>query len=276
MKKCKSPLLSIVIPTFNCDPFIPRLLKNLEMQSEKDVEFIFIDGGSTDNTYQIISSFDDERVSFRLSEKDDGVASALNKGFSQARGKYLTWMNADDEYFDNFSLSHVNNLIRAGSADFVLSNYKLVNYESGKSRVNYAYPVSIDRYSKENNCNIFTGAMFFSSESWVKFGSFDEDVKLAFEYELICFLVKSFVPKMLNKVISVYYLHENALSAKFAAQLSRERDLILVENGFEQKMSITDVLKRVSFEVLRGNALSITQNMIFADKFDARSDDVRG
>ena len=66
-------------------------------------EFIFIDGGSTDNTYQIISSFDDERVSFRLSEKDDGVASALNKGFSQARGKYLTWMNADDEYFDNFS-----------------------------------------------------------------------------------------------------------------------------------------------------------------------------
>ena len=118
--------------------------------------------------------------------------------------------------------------------------------------------------------------MFFSSESWVKFGSFDEDVKLAFEYELICFLVKSFVPKMLNKVISVYYLQENALSAKFAAQLSRERDLILVENGFEQKMSITDVLKRVSFEVLRGNALSITQNMIFADKFDARSDDVRG
>ena len=91
-----SPLFSIVIPNLNQGQFIERALVSLFSQAgELDYEVIVVDGGSTDPSIDIIKKYEN-RLAWWCSERDNGQSDALNKGFTQAKGRFLTWLNADD------------------------------------------------------------------------------------------------------------------------------------------------------------------------------------
>lgn len=91
-----APLLSIVIANFNYGRFLEAAILSVITQDVADkVELIVCDGGSTDNSVEIIKKYS-SRISWWVSEKDKGQSDAFNKGFLHAKGKYLTWLNADD------------------------------------------------------------------------------------------------------------------------------------------------------------------------------------
>lgn len=91
-----APLLSIVIANFNYGRFLETAILSVITQDVADkVELIVCDGGSTDNSVEIIKKYS-SRISWWVSEKDKGQSDAFNKGFLHAKGKYLTWLNADD------------------------------------------------------------------------------------------------------------------------------------------------------------------------------------
>ena len=89
------PLLSIVIANYNYGRFLEEAILSVLSQSCNDYELIIVDGGSTDNSVEIIKKYED-KIAWWVSEKDKGQSDAFNKGFAHARGKYLTWLNADD------------------------------------------------------------------------------------------------------------------------------------------------------------------------------------
>ena len=89
------PLLSIVIANYNYGRFLEEAIQSVLSQSCNDYELIIVDGGSTDNSVEIIKKYED-KIAWWVSEKDKGQSDAFNKGFAHARGKYLTWLNADD------------------------------------------------------------------------------------------------------------------------------------------------------------------------------------
>ncbi len=89
------PLFSIVIPSLNHGRFLEQALVSLFNQGGNDFEVIVVDGGSTDGSVAVIEKFAD-RLAWSCSEPDGGQSAALNKGFAQARGEYLFWLNADD------------------------------------------------------------------------------------------------------------------------------------------------------------------------------------
>lgn len=89
------PLLSIVIANYNYGRFLEEAIQSVLSQSCQDFELIVCDGGSTDNSVEIIKKYAD-RVAWWCSEKDKGQSDAFNKGFSHSRGRFLTWLNADD------------------------------------------------------------------------------------------------------------------------------------------------------------------------------------
>jgi glycosyltransferase involved in cell wall biosynthesis len=93
------PFLSIVIANYNYGRFLETAIRSVVEQDGFDqCELIVVDGGSTDNSVEIIKKYED-KISWWVSEKDKGQSDAFNKGFSRATGKILTWLNADDVFF---------------------------------------------------------------------------------------------------------------------------------------------------------------------------------
>lgn len=87
--------VSIVMPSFNQCSYLEAALNSVFSQSYQNWEILFMDGGSTDNTMQIVEKYRD-RLAYFVSEPDEGQSDALHKGFSLASGQILTWLNTDD------------------------------------------------------------------------------------------------------------------------------------------------------------------------------------
>jgi glycosyltransferase involved in cell wall biosynthesis len=90
------PLISIITITFNAEKFLERTMKSVNVQTVKDFEYILIDGGSKDGTMSIVNR-NAELFDFVVSEKDQGLYDAMNKGLKLAKGEYVWFMNAGDQ-----------------------------------------------------------------------------------------------------------------------------------------------------------------------------------
>jgi glycosyltransferase involved in cell wall biosynthesis len=89
------PRISIVTPSYNQGKFIEETIRSVLLQNYPKLEYIVIDGGSTDNSIEVIRKYAD-RISFWISEKDRGQSHAINKGLAQCSGNIFNWINSDD------------------------------------------------------------------------------------------------------------------------------------------------------------------------------------
>lgn len=100
------PLFSVVTPSYNQGPFIRATIESVLSQDYPDVEYIIMDGGSTDETPSVAKDYS-SRLTF-ISEKDRGQSDAINKGFRMARGSVLAWLNSDDLFLPGMISAAVN------------------------------------------------------------------------------------------------------------------------------------------------------------------------
>ncbi len=92
------PRVSIITPSYNQGQFIAETINSVLTQNYANLEYIIIDGGSTDQTLEVIRRYaDDPRLSW-ISEPDEGMSHALNKGFARCTGEFMTWLNSDDVF----------------------------------------------------------------------------------------------------------------------------------------------------------------------------------
>jgi glycosyltransferase involved in cell wall biosynthesis len=121
-----TPVISVILPAYNCEAFIHKAISSVLIQSFTDFELIIINDGSTDNSESIISSFTDPRIVYQKNDGNRGLIFTLNRAIDLARGKYIARMDADDiclperlEKQKNYLDQHENITAVAATVDFI-------------------------------------------------------------------------------------------------------------------------------------------------------------
>ena len=108
MEKLSSPLFSIITPVLNNKNGLLKTIKSIKKQSLPNYEHIVIDGGSTDGTLEVIKN--EKHITKWISEKDEGIYDAINKGLKISEGKYINTINSGDTYYSSESLNIISRL----------------------------------------------------------------------------------------------------------------------------------------------------------------------
>ena len=108
--------ISIVTVSYNAADTIEQTISSVVNQTYEDIEYIIIDGGSTDGTVDIIRKYED-KIAYWVSEPDEGIYAAMNKGIDAATGDYIYFLGADDALVDSEILHYVCNDIKETHAD---------------------------------------------------------------------------------------------------------------------------------------------------------------
>jgi len=196
--------ISIITVCYNAQDTIESTIKSVLLQDYNNIEYIIIDGSSTDNTMSIISKYQND-IDIIITEKDNGIYDAINKGISFSTGEIIGLLNADDELFDNDVINKVANIfINSPNIDSIIGDIVFI----GNSQQ------TIRKYSSRNwSVNLFSwGFMpphpsFYCKRSiYKKFGGYDINYKIASDFELLLRFLKiqkinyQYLPSILVKM----------------------------------------------------------------------------
>lgn len=118
-------LISIVTVVYNAEEYLEETIKSIINQTYKNIEYIIIDGGSTDGTVDIIKKYED-KIDYWISEKDNGIYDAMNKGIKATNGNWINFMNAGDSFYSNDTFKNIflNNDLQ--NVDVLYGNHKVI------------------------------------------------------------------------------------------------------------------------------------------------------
>jgi glycosyltransferase involved in cell wall biosynthesis len=176
--------ISVVTITYNSAATLRDTIESVLAQEYKNVEYLIIDGGSTDETIDIIGSYSDDRIKW-ISEPDKGIYDAMSKGKRMATGNVVGVLNSDDFYPDNQVLNRVAQAFTNETVDAVYGDLKYVDYQN-VSRITRNWVSGI--YDREN---FLRGWMpphptfFLRKAAFEKYGYYNPDFKSAGDYELM-------------------------------------------------------------------------------------------
>lgn len=184
--------ISVITPSFNQGEFLERTILSVISQDCPDLEYIVMDGGSTDQSVDIIKKYQ-HSIAHWTSEKDGGQTDAVNKGFSAATGDILGWLNSDDIYYPQTLMTVANYFNSHPECDVI---YGMADYIDADDNFISEYPTRSWSYSELKSwCFICQPSVFFRRTVYEKFGPLDDALNFCMDYEywLRCGREKPFI-----------------------------------------------------------------------------------
>ena len=178
----KKPRISVITIVLNGEKYIEETIKSVINQAYENIQYIVIDGGSTDNTINLIENYR-SKIDVFISEKDNGISNAFNKGLSYADGDLIGFLNSDD-FYESDALINVSNAYSKlkptkKKKPFVVfgQTYSIAgNIKSIKTDNNLGWWLTVPF----SHCSCFVSLEYFK-----QFGKFNEDLKIAMDVELL-------------------------------------------------------------------------------------------
>jgi glycosyltransferase involved in cell wall biosynthesis len=173
--------VSIITPSFNQAEFLERTICSVLDQDCPNLEYIIIDGGSTDGSVELIKRYEN-RLAYWVSEKDRGQAHAINKGLQRATGDWVGWQNSDDTYYAGAFTQLVNAASINPSAQLIIGNMNLVDKEDRLLReMKYVKPTYQSLLAE--GMVLTNQAAFWKRSLHHEIGFLDESLDCGFDYE---------------------------------------------------------------------------------------------
>ena len=199
------PKISIITVVWNNATTIKDAIDSVLSQTYKNIEYIVVDGASTDGTVEIVQSYGDKITKF-VSEKDKGIYDGLNKGISLATGDVIAFLHSDDLYeSDNVVQMIAREFEADGSLDGVYGDL-IYTYKDDTSKVlRYWRSKDFDASLLAHGWMPAHPTLFLKRDIYERFGGFDLDFKIAADYDFMLRVLKSgikvkYLPSVLYKM----------------------------------------------------------------------------
>lgn len=208
--QAEKPTVTIVTPSFNQAPYLEATIRSVLDQDYPRIEYIVMDGGSTDGSVEIIKKYAD-RLAFWTSEPDEGQTDAINKGFARAKGEIIAWLNSDDVYRPGaiaeivaFMQTHPDVGMVYGNADYIDGEGNIIGW----------FPAAETDYKRlrRGYVHIPQQAAFFRASVWRMVGPLDPSFYFAMDYDLWVRIASVSAIRYQPRTWAAFRLHGDAKS----------------------------------------------------------------
>jgi glycosyltransferase involved in cell wall biosynthesis len=218
------PLISIITCTYNSEKYLQDCLSSIKNQTFTNFEHIIIDGKSTDNSLKIAHKYKkNAKYSVKIvSDRAKGISSAMNLGINHAQGLFINHLHSDDMLADINSLKKINSIIQSHpQAQAIVGNCQIINQKNKLKepifpreklswmlfkQFTYSYLLISNKIPHPST--------FIKKSTLLKYGSFDEKLHGAMDYNLWLRLFAKIRPTLIKDIISIYRFHEETYSEK--------------------------------------------------------------
>ncbi len=209
-RNVQKPLVSLIVPSFNQGVFLERTLISLLNQTYPNIEYIIIDGGSTDNTTQIIKKYE-KFITYWVSEKDNGQSDAINKGLRVAKGKYVNWIGSDDILLPSAVDVMVDVLEKDNNVGLVYGACVFID-ENDKILKKYSFPdMTLENFLYKKHSTIAQPSSLMRMDLVKEVGFLDTNLHYCMDYDLwIKLIKKSRFANLGEKILSGCRLHNSS------------------------------------------------------------------
>lgn len=227
------PVLSIVTVTWNCIATLERTLRSVQAIKTDEMEYIIVDGASTDGTLEVARAYGD-MVDILLSEPDSGIYNAMNKGVSLARGDYVLFINGDDELIAG-AFPTVMEALREKKADVVCAT-TVVGCENSPDEVLVAKPWQLYFF------NSIPHPSAFSARNLLLKYPFCEELRIASDYD---FFLRVFLGGHRYHVLPVLTALHHRGGASGDSRISRDEVDLVRRECLGWRYSLIDIVSAV-------------------------------
>ena len=216
------PKISIITPSYNQGQYIEETINSVLSQDYPHIEYIVVDGGSTDNTLDILKKYDGKIL--WISEKDNGQSDAIIKGFKMAKGEIFAWLCSDDLYLpgaikrivEYFEI-HPNVGLLYGKSHYIDEDGKGIG----------EYPTAEFDFERMATFNVVSQpSAFFKKEAYLQAGGVDVGLSYAMDYDLWLRVVKKSQIEYLPEYLSSYRLHEESKTVSDIHALKQSKEIL--------------------------------------------------
>ena len=225
------PKISIVTPSFNQGQFLEETIKSVIEQNYPNLEYIIIDGGSTDNSIEIINNYKNF-LKYWESKNDLGQANAINKGLMKSTGDIISYLNSDDRYIPNifFTMSEIFRL--NSNYKWIAGNVLFTDYKG--EIITRKKPLFSPYILHFGSSSLYQPSVFLKKEIISEIGLLNESFHAVMDQEWFCRISEKYYPLIVDIDFSYFRWHEKSKSSSskksaYYKRLIEEKRIIITK-----------------------------------------------
>jgi glycosyltransferase involved in cell wall biosynthesis len=202
------PRLSVVVPSFNQGQFLRHTLESIFRQGYPGLEVLVVDGGSTDDSLDVIRAYE-PRLAFWRSQPDGGQAAAINEGVRRATGELVAWLNSDDFYLEGALAAVGAAYRRFPGRGLYIGNGLRFDEATGESRIFCPRHLALNRNALIRGVDyVLQPAVFFSRQAWNEAGGLDETLRYCMDWDVIVRIAARHEAVLVNECLAASREHD--------------------------------------------------------------------